>query len=128
VSRHLSRRLPFLNLRHRFTRKESIKKVAVLRIEILFLLTYASAPRKVSGQGLFGTTRGVVTAPPGAVVTGATVKVTNLGTSTTTALKTNSAGVYNATLIHGTYKAEAEAKGFKTAEVKSVVLESDART
>ena len=78
-------------------------------------------------QGLFGTISGTVTDASGAVVPQATVKVTNVGTNVTVALKTNGAGVYNATSLNpGTYKVEAEAQGFKTAVADGVLLEVNA--
>lgn len=81
-------------------------------------------PSDIMAQGLFGTISGTVTDTSGAVVADATVKVTNVATSVTTAWKTNGAGVYNATsLIPGTYKVQAEAKGFKTAVADNILVE-----
>ena len=81
----------------------------------------------VRAQGLFGTISGVVTDSTGAVVSGATINVTNLDTNVTVTLKTNAAGVYNATsLSPGTYRLQAEAQGFKTAVVDRVLLEVNA--
>jgi hypothetical protein len=81
------------------------------------------APR-IAAQGLFGTVSGVVTDPSGAVVPGATVKVTNIQTNVVTTLTTNNVGVYNATSLNpGIYNVQAEAQGFKTAVVSNITLE-----
>ncbi|HZT69871.1 MAG TPA: carboxypeptidase-like regulatory domain-containing protein [Terriglobia bacterium] len=81
-------------------------------------------PARMAGQGLFGTISGVVTDPSGAVVPGATVRVTNVGTNATTTLIANGAGVYSATSLNpGTYNVEAQAKGFKAVAMKGIVLE-----
>jgi len=83
--------------------------------------------QKLPAQGLFGTISGIVTDPSGAVVSGAMVKVTNTGTNVTVALTTNGAGVYNANSLNpGTYKVQAEAKGFKTAVANNILLEINA--
>jgi hypothetical protein len=77
----------------------------------------------MTAQGLFGTISGVVTDPSGALVPGATVKVTNVDTTVTTTLTTNDAGVYNASSLNpGVYDVEAEAKGFKTTLVSRITL------
>ena len=90
----------------------------------LFVLV---CPQKLPAQGLFGTISGIVTDPTGAVVSGATIKVTNTGTNVTVTLTTNGAGVYNATSLNpGTYKVQAEAKGFKTAVANNIVLDVNA--
>lgn len=81
----------------------------------------------VRAQGLFGTISGVVTDSTGAVVSGATINVTNLDTNVTTTLETNAAGVYNATSLNpGIYRVQAAAQGFKTALVDRVLLEVNA--
>jgi hypothetical protein len=91
----------------------------------LFLLVLC--PHQTMAQGLFGTISGIVTDPSGAVIPGATVKVTNIDTNVTATLKTNGAGAYNATSLNpGTYRVEAEAKGFKTAVANKVLLEVNA--
>jgi hypothetical protein len=76
------------------------------------------------GQQFYGTITGIVTDPSGAVVPNANVRVTNVNTDVTVALKTNNAGVYVANnLIVGTYRVEAEASGFKKSVVDHVALQ-----
>jgi len=75
-------------------------------------------------QGLFGTISGTVTDSSGAAIPGASVKVTNIDTSVSKTLSTNSAGIYSADSLNpGTYRVEAGAKGFKTAFAKGILLE-----
>jgi Carboxypeptidase regulatory-like domain/TonB dependent receptor len=101
-----------------------IRVVAILMGSLLFVWLCAF---NLAAQGVFGTISGTVIDPSGAVVPGATVKVINTGTSVTVALKTNGAGVYNATSLNpGTYKVTAEAKGFKTAIAENILLEVNA--
>jgi len=99
----------------------------VVAITVIALAVFV-CPQQLSAQGLFGSMSGVVTDASGAVVIGATVKVTNIDTNVTTTWKTNGAGVYNATSLNpGTYKVQAEAKGFKTAVANNIVLEVNAK-
>src|SRR4051812_48284515 len=85
------------------------------------------SPSRLAAQGLFGTISGVVTDATGAVVTGATVRVTNVDTNVTTTWKTNGAGVYNATSLNpGNYKIEAEGRGFKKVVTNNILLEVNA--
>ena len=82
---------------------------------------------KVTAQGLFGSISGTVRDSSGAVVTGATVKVTNTATNVSAMLTTNSAGVYVATNLNpGVYDVLAEAKGFKTAVANKIPVEVNA--
>ncbi len=95
---------------------------------VLTVLLLLGATR-LAGQGLFGTISGVVTDSSGAVVPGATVKVTNVNTNVTATLTSNSAGAYNATSLNpGTYNVAAEATGFKTAVMNGISLEVGANS
>jgi hypothetical protein len=76
------------------------------------------------GQITTGSISGNVTDPAGAIVVGATVKVTNQATGVSTALLTNEAGVFKAAfLAPGTYTVSIQAPGFSTFEAKDVVVE-----
>jgi hypothetical protein len=84
-------------------------RIAALHACCLLAVLVFFAPR-IAAQGLFGTVSGVVTDPSGAVVPGATVKVTNIQTNVVTTLTTNNVGVYNATSLNpGIYNVQAEA-------------------
>src|SRR6266849_8219429 len=75
-------------------------------------------------QGSSGRILGTVTDQSGGVVSGATVTVTDTERGVSKILTTNDPGEYNApTLVPGTYKVRAEAKGFKTVERQNIVLE-----
>src|SRR5580693_8692358 len=66
---------------------------------------------------------GTVTDPSGAVVPNVTVTLTNTETGATHVIPTNDAGQYVAVDLQiGHYKVKAEAKGFKVAEQKDIVL------
>ncbi len=109
--------------------EETVKKIRIaagLLCLVVGLLVFCPA-RMAAQQGVFGTISGVVTDSSGAVVPGATVKVTNVNTDVVTKLTTNNAGVYNANSLNpGTYNVEADAKGFKTGLVNGVTLEVNA--
>jgi len=97
-------------------------KVAIALLgAALSMLTLCS--NRLAAQGLFGRISGVVTDLSGAVVTGATVRVTNVDTNVTTTWKTNGAGVYNATSLNpGNYRVDAEAAGFNKAFANTIPL------
>lgn len=74
------------------------------------------------GQGTTGEISGTVTDPNGAVVAGASVKATNLGTNLTRESTTNSAGVYSIQLLPpGRYSVEVTAQGFANYRAEAVV-------
>ncbi|HEY2545731.1 MAG TPA: carboxypeptidase-like regulatory domain-containing protein [Candidatus Acidoferrum sp.] len=71
---------------------------------------------------------GTVTDPSGAVVPGVAITLTNTDTGVSTVIPTNDAGQYVAVDLQiGHYKVKAEAKGFKVAEQKDIVLTIGAR-
>src|SRR5438045_155185 len=70
------------------------------------------------------TLSGVVRDPSGAIVPGATVRVTNLNTHVTVTAVTNSTGYYVVgNLIPGTYMIAAQDEGFKTATRSELTLQ-----
>lgn len=88
-------------------------KFAIAFAALVFFLSMLS-PLPIAAQQFYGTITGTVSDPSGAVVPNANVRVTNVDTNVTMALRTNSAGVYVANnLVVGTYRVEAEAAGFK---------------
>src|SRR5258707_10658595 len=83
---------------------------------VTLLALWLLCPSQMMAQGLFGTLSGTVIDSQGAVVSGASVKVTNAETNVSKSLTTNSAGIYSADSLNpGTYRVEAGASGFKTA-------------
>ena len=103
-------------------RLSSFKK-GVLALALFFAAGFASA---VFAQAPTGSIRGEVTDPSGAVVPGATVKVTEVATGRTLQLKSSAAGLYAANLlIPGEYKVRVEAPGFKAFEQPVVLRAGD---
>jgi hypothetical protein len=73
-------------------------------------------PAMVQAQELRGKITGRVTDASGAVIPGATVKVTDVARSVTTTLTTNEEGLFDAPyLLPGTYQVAVEIPGFKKA-------------
>lgn len=73
-------------------------------------------------QGTTGQISGIVTDQNGAVVTNATVKVTNTATNFERQTTTNGEGVYSFQLLPaGTYKVEVSAQGFQNQTINAVV-------
>ncbi|HKV05588.1 MAG TPA: TonB-dependent receptor [Candidatus Acidoferrales bacterium] len=69
---------------------------------------------RVDAQVTFGSVIGTVSDPSGATVAGATVKLTNSGTSETRSVQTDSGGAYAfPNLTAGQYRVTIEAAGFK---------------
>src|SRR5215471_526330 len=78
----------------------------------------------VWGQFGASTIRGTVTDPSGAVVSGATVTITNLQTNQSRSQATKGAGTYSFDLIPpGDYKVEIEGKGFQKSVVPRIKAE-----
>jgi hypothetical protein len=88
---------------------------------ICFVAVVLALP--VFGQ-TFGGINGLVTDSSGAVIVGATITITNVGTSLTRAVMSNNAGNYNfPSLPPGVYDIKAEKQSFQTEAYKSVELQ-----
>lgn len=88
--------------------------VRILQIAVVTALCCGIA----SGQTITGSITGTVTDPTGAVVPGARVVATNVGTNLTYPGPTNEAGIYNLLFLPpGFYKLTVELSGFKTASL-----------
>jgi hypothetical protein len=93
------------------------------RLRFLFVLLVALIGFSFSAFAQQTTIRGTVTDPSGAVVPNANITLTNTDTGLSKVIPTNDAGQYVAADLQiGHYKAKAEAKGFKVAEQKDIVL------
>lgn len=96
-------------------------KALVVLTAVYLVLTAAAF-----GQAVSGTINGLVTDPGGAVVTGASLVVTNTRTGVAVKTVTNETGFYSVpNLIPGTYSVRAEASGFKRYEKTEIVLNVD---
>src|SRR5215467_10737590 len=87
---------------------------------IVFILctsfaTFTLLPAGAQSTLSTGSIQGSVTDPNGAVVTGATVTITNKATGQTSKLTTTGAGTFaSGALAPGQYEVRVEAKGFQT--------------
>jgi len=87
------------------------------------LFVLALLPAVLLAQDTRGIISGSVTDPQGASVAGASVTVTNTGTSTVTKLTTNPSGYYEAPLLlPGIYSVTVESTGFKKAVQSRITL------
>ncbi|MEO6725694.1 MAG: carboxypeptidase-like regulatory domain-containing protein [Blastocatellia bacterium] len=100
-----------------------IKKHIVTMKPSFLLICCAWLSLSALAQSTFSTLVGTVTDPNGAVVSGATVTVTNNGTTATRTATTDSVGNYIIpNLDSGDYQIAIEAKGFRKVNVQSVKL------
>ena len=91
----------------------SVRLFVSLGLAFAFVLGFSFV---ASAQIQNATFTGTVTDPSGAVIPGATVTITNVGTNLTATVDTDSGGLYRAAeLPVGSYKIEVSASGFKTA-------------
>ena len=80
-------------------------------------------PRPLLAQVDTGSILGTITDPSGAVIGGATVTLTNEGTSATLSTTVESDGSYKFTPVRiGSYKVSASSQGFQTTEQKNIVV------
>src|SRR6266853_588303 len=97
------------------------RPVIRLALSIVTLALLWAVPS--AAQVLKGSISGSVTDPQGAVLSGATVKATNIGTGTTLTTTSDSSGSFHFNLIPvGEYKIEITAQGFKTALQNNIVV------
>lgn len=90
-----------------------------------FLILGVIAPPLVHGQSIYGAVRGLVTDKGGAVVQDSIVTLTNEGTNAPRTTVTNSAGEYVfSQVVPSGYSISVEMKGFKKAERKGVIVET----
>jgi hypothetical protein len=88
----------------------------------LVALLMCAAPA-LAQTGTTGALTGTVTDPSGAVITGATVTATNIGTGAQRTATTGSDGAYKISLLRpGNYRVTFTASGFKTAEMPSITI------
>ena len=95
------------------------------------LLSCAALALSLSGaaavaQTITGSLRGTVTDPSGAVVSGARVMITNLGTGVAKQIVTDASGLYNVDFLElGDYAVTATASGFETTSMGPIALRID---
>ncbi len=98
-----------------------MKLTTSTKLLVLIALVALVLPGVLLAQSLTqGALSGTVTDQTGAVVTGATVKITNLGKGYTSEAKTNSQGIYQFPLAEpGSYSIDVSAANFKTYSAKA---------
>ena len=108
----------------RFLRPLQFSKCGLLLILVTLTVASLSFAPDAHGQATVssGSIQGTVTDPSGAVVSGATVSITNKATGQVFKTTTNAAGAYTSgALVPGDYVVHVEASGFKAAEIPVVV-------
>jgi hypothetical protein len=94
-----------------------LKSEALRVLKLLCLTILVSAASLASAQTFYGSIVGTVSDNSGAIVPGANVTVTNLGTNEARTEKTNAAGEYSfVNLVPANYKVAVAAAGFKRFE------------
>jgi hypothetical protein len=116
-------RLSFIRLGGGMNAKSTITRALVfLLFGILALLTLGTRP--LFAQVDTGTILGTVTDATGAVISGAKVALTSVGTGASLATTTGSDGVYKFSPVKiGTYKLEVTFQGFQTTTTSGVVVD-----
>jgi hypothetical protein len=94
---------------------------ALFFLLVVAALSITTAPLLMAQTGSTGALTGTVTDPSGAVISGATVTATNVGTGQERSVTTSANGAYKFGLLSpGNYSVKFSASGFKTAEVPSI--------
>jgi hypothetical protein len=119
-------RFPLLKASRGSRAKRDFSRLSV----ILFVFgTVATLSMLANAQVRFGTVVGTVTDATGATVSGATVKLTNLGTNETRNMLTGNGGIYTfPNLIAGLYRVDVQMSGFKAFVRDGVEVQVDATT
>src|SRR5438445_13189481 len=103
---------------HQFVNSHAVQLILMLALAAAVLSPGILAQTTIST----GSIQGTVTDPSGAVVSGATVKITNKATGQGISTTTSSAGTYTSgALLPGEYVVRVEGQGFKTSELPVTV-------
>jgi len=96
---------------------------AILLLLVAAALFAFSAPVSMAQSSTTGGLTGTVTDPSGAVISGATVTITNLGTGQARSVTTDSNGSYKFNQLQpGNYSVTFSASGFQSLEVPSITI------
>ncbi|MEO6983121.1 MAG: carboxypeptidase-like regulatory domain-containing protein, partial [Edaphobacter sp.] len=103
----------------------SYRKHWIVAILALCVFSGPLAIMPALGQSTFGSMVGSVKDPSGRLIPGATVKLTNLGTSTTQTARTDGQGSYTfLNLNPAEYSISVEAKGFASQTITDLILQT----
>ena len=120
-----TRELHFISALH----KEILMKRRYLTLFVLLTLILSSAPPNASAQSDSGSINGQITDPGGAVIQGAMVTITDLGTNGVVSTTTNANGQYAfSTLRASRYKITVSAPGFKETVIPDIDLHTQDKT
>src|ERR1041385_6332622 len=113
-----------------FPSKTTITRYRILAMRILVLAVMAILTcSSIFAQVRFGTVLGMVSDTTGATVSGANVKLTNLGTNEARTMQTASGGFFTfPNLNAGLYKVDIEMSGFKHFTQDKVEVQVDVAT
>jgi Carboxypeptidase regulatory-like domain/TonB-dependent Receptor Plug Domain len=105
------------------------RSITSLMTAILLFLGMAGLSARGNAQVRFGSVVGTVSDPSGATLSGATVKLTSLGTNESRTIQTGSSGTYVfPNLNAGLYRVEVEMAGFKHFTQDKVEVQVDVTT
>jgi len=97
----------------------------ILPLALLVVTSLISQPL-VAAQTSRGTVTGLVTDEKGAVISGATVELTNKGTNQTRTITTNDAGIYRFDAVDlGQYDLKINAQGFKRYTARDIEIQAN---
>jgi hypothetical protein len=103
------------------TKSSASKFVSALLV--CFVALFVCASVSLAQSATTGALTGTVTDPSGAVISGATVTATNIGTGQERTAATDATGAFKFSLLPpGNYSVKFAASGFKTSEVPSVTV------
>lgn len=103
---------------------ESRVPVALAIVMTLIAAVLVLSPLPLNAQAFYGSVVGTVTDASGAVVPNATVKVTNIGTSISVTVESETSGRYSVVnLVPGPYNVEVSKSGFKRFVREKLVVE-----
>src|SRR5215471_13377538 len=103
--------------------EKSSSRASILAVALLFVLVLGSAVGLHAQSATTGALSGAVNGPQGAALPGATVALTNTATGQVQTTVTDSKGLFGFSLLPpGTYEVDFSARGFKTSQAMSVVV------
>ena len=120
----MSQRDPFLSQLERFSPKNTRTRKSALALPCLLLIV-SLLPLKTVAQSTFGSIVGTVKDSSGAVIPGATVMLTNIGTAAERTVVTDQHGDYSMVNLNpGKYQITVSATGFEKTDFSDLDLQS----
>ena len=102
---------------------DSTSRFVVLSLISMLIVFLCFFPARSWSQATSGTLTGVVTDPSGAVVPGATVKITDTQHGNSVVTTTNAQGLFTRTQLgNGNYNVTVSAKGFQPSQQNNVIV------